>query len=84
MFDVQRERILEMRTGHCTSQPFALPYFKMFFFIIFFFFDALYQEYLLKAAQRIKEEEEEFTDKPSRHVWQFRENPAADWLKKGE
>ena len=54
------------------------------FFLLFFFFDALYQEYLLKAAQRIKEEEEEFTDKPSRHVWQFRENPAADWLKKGE
>lgn len=40
------------------------------------------EEYLLKAKQRIKEQEEDFIDKPSRHIWQFRENPAADWSKK--
>lgn len=40
------------------------------------------KQYLLKAEQQIKDKEENFTDKPSRHVWEFRENPAADWAKK--
>ena len=40
------------------------------------------QKYLLQAAQDIQDKEENFKVKPSSTVWEFRENPAADWLKK--
>ena len=41
-----------------------------------------FQKELERAAKEM-EDKENFVHKPSASVWEFRENPAEDWLKKG-